>query len=69
MGMFSEIHAEGEAIEYEKILIEGIKSNNNDIFEFCKKHIYPKYQSALSDAWRTKITENQKIVDNEYGKF
>ena len=64
--MFSEINAESEAKEYEHILMEGIKSDNSDIFEFCKKHIYPKYQYALADAWRSSVTEIEKTIREKY---
>lgn len=73
MGIFTEVHAESSARDYELILLAVIEECKDDDFEdtykrrlalFAKKHIYPKYQNELSEAWRNNVTEDQKIVEN-----
>ena len=55
--MFSEINAENEAQDYEKILIASIEYYENNckdehqaealaVVEFCKEHVYQNYGSA-----------------------
>lgn len=74
MGMFSEIIHEGYVKEYEEILIAGIEEYENNgegeysneyvaVITFLKKHVYPKYDSALGDAYITVVTDNQKRID------
>jgi hypothetical protein len=77
MGMFSEIHAESHAKEYEDILLKGIENyerNNGDVIStnivyFLKQHVYPKYDNALGEAWRTTVPDNQKKIDEFYEEF
>lgn len=66
MGMFSEIHAEYEALGYEKILMKAIKLKNKDIFDFCQAYLYSNYISILGETWRTSITDNEKIIKDAF---
>ncbi len=52
MGMFSEIHADGQCKSYEDILLKAIETQNADIINFCKLVIYPKYKWDLGEAFR-----------------
>lgn len=72
MGIFSETMAESSARDYEQILLAVIKECENDDFEdtygrklalFAKKHIYPKYQNELSEAWRNSVPADQKKIE------
>jgi hypothetical protein len=51
MGMFSEIAAECNAKELLKILDAAKKTENKDIIEFCRQHVYPLYGSEVGEAW------------------
>lgn len=70
MGMFSEIHAESTASDYEEILIAAIEEYKQDIgseaeaiINFCEHYILPKYNDAIEGAWRSEKSENQKIIN------
>jgi hypothetical protein len=72
MGIFTEAHAESSARDYESILLAVIEECENDDFDdtyprklalFAKKHIYPKYQNELSEAWRDGVKEDQKKIE------
>lgn len=78
MGMFSEAHAESSARDYEQILLAVIEECKDDDFEdtykrrlalFAKKHIYPKYQNELAEAWRNGVKQDQKIIEAFFKKI
>lgn len=57
--MFSEIHAEMEAKGLQKVLIAAIESKNKKIIAFCKKHVYPLYDSALGESFSSEISKSK----------
>lgn len=63
MGLFSEIHADCSAKEYEKILLEGLKTQNEDIIKFCKENIYPRYEWQLGESFG----KENEIIKKHYG--
>jgi len=76
MGMINEAIAEKTARDYENILLGAIKKYDSGIgiqfidyevtslVRFCKKHIYPKYQQELEEAFRLEVIPNEKIIKN-----
>lgn len=63
MGMFSEIHAQNEADELEKILLAAIEENKSDVIAFCKQHILPLYTSAISETFSPTVSDGyNKII-------
>lgn len=70
--------AEAIVISYEEILLEVIEEARYETYDnlhprklawFAKKHIYPKYLRALSDAWREKPTFNQEKIQNFFKNY
>ena len=66
MGMFSEIAAADNAERLEKILLEAIKSGNNDIKEFAKKHLYRWYIWELGDTFG--MVKSNPEIKKEFGE-
>lgn len=64
MGMFSEIHASGEALRYKRILQAALETNNDVVIDFCAKEIYPLYCDAMGEAW----LPNDPEVKDEFWK-
>jgi hypothetical protein len=59
MGMFSEINADANAEQLEKVLLDAMKENDT-IKAFAKKHLYRWYLSECSEAFRK---PNYEIID------
>jgi hypothetical protein len=51
MGMFSEINAEANVEQLEKVLLNAMKENDT-IKAFAKKHLYRWYLSECCEAFR-----------------
>jgi hypothetical protein len=66
MGMFSEANAADNAERLEKILLEAIRSGNESVKAFAKKHLYPWYDLELGETWGS-VKENPEIKEN-FGK-
>ncbi len=62
MGMFSEVHAMGEAKELDKVLMVAIEKGDIAVLSFCKEHIYPLYKSACSETYSSKPSKNYEQI-------
>lgn len=51
MGMISEILAENEMKALAKVLHAAMDSHKHEIIDFCRKHIWPLYEGAASEAF------------------
>jgi len=51
MGIHSEVAAERNATALKKILNAAKKTKNKEVVDFCRKHLFPWYQSELGEAW------------------
>lgn len=51
MGFFNEINSEKNIRRLQKPLLKAIESNNEDIVEFCRNHVYPLYKSEVAEAF------------------
>ena len=69
MGMFSEIHAMGEAEGLDKVLMVAIEGGNQDVLLYCKEHIYPLYNNACSETWSANPSTNHKKIDEFFKNF
>lgn len=58
--MFSEIHAESEALGLRRVLTEAIKSNDEKIIAFCKENVYPLYNSACGETYSASFVDNDE---------
>lgn len=78
MSIFSESDGESRALEYEEILLAVVDEARFESYDdlhpkklawFAKKHIYPRYVSALNDAWRNEPTANQEKIQNFFKNY
>ena len=51
MGMFGEIAAAGNAKRLEKVLREGLLTNNPDVIAFLKQKLLPIYVDDVAESW------------------
>ncbi len=65
MGMFSELNAADNAERLEKILLEAIKSENDNIKEFVKKHLYQWYNWECCESFG--IIKANPEIEKEFG--
>jgi hypothetical protein len=69
MGMFSEIHAMGEAKELDKVLMVAIEKGDITILSFCKEYIYPLYNNVCSNTYSSVPSDNYEKITEFFKKF
>lgn len=65
MGLAGETMHQMEAEDLEKVLIKGIKTNNQDIVNFLKENVYPMYQDHVAETWGA--YKETKLIKENYG--
>ena len=63
MSMISEMHAEIEAENLEKALLNAKIINNEDVNEYCKNNILPLYVKAVNKTYGGSFDNYESIID------
>lgn len=69
--MFSEIASTKEAEGLLKVLVAAVNSKNLEHIEFCRLHIMPLYDSALSNTYSPEFvtSDDYEMVDSYFKKL